>query len=52
LLRWKAFIKNKEDRAKRAATRSPEQQIETQPSLEIKAYAGSYENAELGRIVI
>jgi CubicO group peptidase (beta-lactamase class C family) len=44
--------KTKEERAKRAATRSREQQTGIQPSLEMKAYAGSYENAELGRVLI
>lgn len=44
--------KNKEERAKRATAKLRGKESQTPPSFELKAYAGTYENAELGRIII
>ncbi|MDQ3666147.1 MAG: serine hydrolase [Acidobacteriota bacterium] len=44
--------KNKEERAKKAAAKLREKESQTPPSFELKAYAGIYENAELGQILI
>lgn len=44
--------KNKEERAKKAAAKLREKEAGIVPSFDLKAYAGTYENAEMGQIVI
>jgi CubicO group peptidase (beta-lactamase class C family) len=44
--------KDKQERAKKAAAKSSMKESQTPPSFELKTYAGTYENAEMGRIII
>ena len=44
--------KIKDERAKNAAAKLRERESSTPPSFELKAYAGTYENAEFGQVII